>query len=108
MSSPAGFETLQDCLDWLACKKKVALAKTAQELVQKFQETQSPVVDLNDMAELPGHYATVSSKVSPAIKGNKLVVAICDFNVPGVPCFEPLSCLNHSESNTPLLDHHPL
>ena len=90
--SPAGFETLQDCLDWLACKKKVSLAKT----VQKYQETQCPLVDLNDMAELPGHYATVSSKVSAEIKGKKLVVAICDFNVPGVPRFEPLSCLNHS------------
>ena len=83
--SPAGFETLQDCLDWLACKKKVALAKTAQELVQRYQEKQSPVCELNDMAELPGHYATMSSNVTTEIKGKKLVVAICDFNVPGVP-----------------------
>lgn len=76
---------MQDCLDWLSCKKKLALAKTAQELVQKYQEMQSPVCELNDMAELPGQYATVSSKVTANIKGKKLVVAICDFNVPGVP-----------------------
>lgn len=88
--SPAGFETLQDCLDWLSCKKKVALAKTAQELVQRYQEKHSPVCELTDMSELPGHYATMSSNVTTEIKGKKLVVAICDFNVPGVPCIESL------------------
>lgn len=77
----------------MACKKKVALAKTAQELVQRYQEKNSPVCELNDMSELPGHFASASSNAIQEIKGRKFVVAILDFNVPGVPCFDSLQLL---------------
>ena len=78
----AGFETLQDCLDWISCNKKLELARLAQVLVQDYQEKFCPVISLNDMAELPGQYASMASQFT--VKGKRLLVAMCDFNVPGV------------------------